>query len=349
MEKFRFGQYITRFQNRLYSNQKKMAKCKIVLVLFGVFLFSCSFGQDMSKYKALTNEAWSLYESKSYELSANKYKEAFHILGGKAYPNDRYNAACSYALAHQIDSSYYHLFRLATSKSKYQNYGHITTDTDLNVLHSDARWGELIALVKANKEEAEKYLDKPLVTILDTIYEEDQKYRRQIGEIEEKHGRDSEEMRAHWATIIEKDSINLIKVKKILDERGWLGADVIGSQGNGTLFLVIQHSDLETQLKYLSMMREAVEKGNARASSLALLEDRVALRQGKRQIYGSQIGRDLETGEFYVSPLEDPENVDKRREAVGLGSLADYVDRWGIIWDVEKHKKRTAKIEAEKE
>ena len=97
------------------------------------------------------------------------------------------------------------------------------------------------------------------------------------------------------------------------------------------------------------MMREAVKEGNARGSSLALLEDRVALRQGERQIYGSQIGRDQETGEYFVSPLIDPENVDKRRAEVGLGTISEYVAIWDMTWDVEKHKARTKKTEAEKE
>lgn len=48
-----------------------------------------------------------------------------------------------------------------------------------------------------------------------------------------------------------KDSINLIKVKDILDKRGWVGPNKVGAQANMTLFLVIQHSDLETQQKYL--------------------------------------------------------------------------------------------------
>lgn len=324
-------------------------KIRILTIVIGLLIFNISFGQNQEKYPEFVKEAWKLYESKEYKKSADKYKEAFDQLEGKAYPNDRYNAACSYALAGDIENSFYHLFRLAENpKTKYKNYGHITTDTDLDILHKDRRWEKLIAIVKSNKEEAEKNLDKPLVAILDSIYTEDQKYRRQIDEIEEKYGRDSEEMKAHWRLINEKDSINLIKIKKILDERGWLGADIIGGQGNSTLFLVIQHSDLETQLKYLPMMREAVKNGNANASSLALLEDRVALRQGKRQIYGSQIGRDQETGEYFVSPLIDPENVDKRRAEVGLGTLAEYVNHWGMTWDIEIHKKRTAKIEAEK-
>ncbi|WP_407704770.1 DUF6624 domain-containing protein [Tenacibaculum tangerinum] len=166
--------------------------------------------------------------------------------------------------------------------------------------------------------------------------------------MEEKYGRESAEMKEHWKLINETDSINLIKIKKILDERGWLGQKVIGNQGNSTLFLVIQHSDLETQLKYLPMMREAVKIGNASASSLALLEDRVALRQGKRQIYGSQIGRDQETGEYYVSPLIEPEKVNERRAEVGLGTIEDYIKNWNMTWDLEKHKQRTKEIESEK-
>ena len=154
-------------------------------------------------------------------------------------------------------------------------------------------------------------------------------------------------MKAHWKIINEKDSANLILIEKILSERGWLGSKVIGEEGNGTLFLVIQHSELETQLKYLPMMREAAKIGNARPSSLALLEDRVALRQGKRQIYGSQIHSDKD-GDKFIAPLIDPENVDKRRAEVGLEPLANYIQHWDLTWDIEKHKARTAKIEAEK-
>lgn len=100
-----------------------------------------------------------------------------------------------------------------------------------------------------------------------------------------------------------QDSINLIKVIEILDKNGWVGADKVGGQANQTLFLVIQHADLKTQQKYLPMMREAVKMNNASGSALALLEDRVSLREGKRQIYGSQIGTDEETQLHYVLPL----------------------------------------------
>ncbi len=299
------------------------------------------------KYSASVKEAMKLYDLKDYVNSAKKFKEGFDAIGGKAYPNDRYNASCSYSLAENSEKAFYHLFRLAND-SKYSNLGHITTDTDLSFIHKDKKWKELIAIVKANKEFEEKDLDKPLVAKLEKIYTEDQKYRKEINGIKEKYGWKSDEMKAHWKIINEKDSLNLIEIKKILETKGWLGKSVIGRQGNSTLFLVIQHSDTETQLKYLPMMREAVKKKNASPSSLALLEDRVALGQGKRQIYGSQIHTDNTTKEMYVAPLIDPENVDKRRAEVGLGKLADYVGHWNLVWDVKKHKERTAKIEAEK-
>ena len=303
---------------------------------------------DREKYSASIKEAWKLNEQKEYENSAKKYQEGFDAIGGKAYPNDRYNASCSYSLAENSERAFYHLFRLAND-SKYSDLGHITTDTDLNFLHKDKQWSELIAIVKTNKEIEEKDLDKSLVAKLDKIFTEDQKYRKEINGIKEKYGWESDEIKAHWKIINEKDSLNLIEIKRILDTKGWLGKNVIGRQGNSTLFLVIQHSDIETQLKYLPMMREAVKKGNASPSSLALLEDRVSLRQGKRQIYGSQIHTDKETREQYVAPLIDPENVDNRRAEVGLGKLADYTSHFNFVWDIKKHIERTAKIEAEKE
>jgi len=315
-----------------------------ILTILGFLIFSYSFGQDREKYSELINEAWKLYESKEFQKSGEKYSEAFTALGDKVSTNDRYNAACSWALANQTDSAFVQLFKIAKN-GNYTNLGHIKSDTDLNLLHIDNRWNEIIEFVQFNKEKAEVNLDKQLVVVLDTIYKEDQEYRQQINEIGEKYGWESDEVKDHWKIISEKDSINLIKVKTILDERGWLGADIIGNQGNSTLFLVIQHSDLEIQEKYLPMMQEAVKKGNARASSLALLEDRVALRKGENQIYGSQIARDQETGEYYVLPLIDPDNVDKRRAEVELGRIQDYISNWGMTWNVEEYKKKLPEYE----
>jgi len=300
-------------------------------------------GQNISKeYFDLVKKADSLYTTKDYKHSGYKYSEAFKANGWKGTSNDRYNAACSWALALVPDSAYSQLDRIA---SNYTDYKHITTDSDLNTLHNDKRWEPLIEKIKKNIVKAEEKLNKPLMAMLDTIYVEDQKYRQQIDGIAKKYGWESKELKDHWKIINEKDSINILKIKVILGKFGWLGSDVVGEKGNTTLFVVIQHADQKTQEKYLPMMREAVRNGKAEGSSLALLEDRLALKQGKRQIYGSQIGRDAETKIFYILPLEDPDNVDIRRAKVGLEPLAEYLNHWQIKWDIEQYKKDLPKLE----
>ncbi len=143
-----------------------------------------------------------------------------------------------------------------------------------------------------------------------------------------------------------KDSVNIIQVSKILDSYGWIGKDKIGADANQTLFLVVQHSDLGIQQKYLPMIRKATLVGDASKSHLALLEDRVALREGKMQIYGSQVAQFLGNNEYYILPLRDPETVDVRRAEVGLQPLADYVKQWKIEWDPKAYIKQLPKIKA---
>lgn len=319
---------------------------RFFFLLFFILIFSTIGSAQNALYRQFVREADSLYDAKEYLKSAQRYSNAFESNGWKGFSIDRYNAACSWALAGVADSAFFQLDR--TTKANYTNIGHITQDPDLNTLHNDKRWQPILDIIKGNKEKEEANLDKSLVAILDTVYFEDQKYRQQINDIESKFGWESQEMKDHWKIIHEKDSINLGKVSKILDTHGWPGPDLVGRQGSSAIFLVIQHSDLPIQEKYLPLMREAVKNKKAQGSNLALLEDRVALRQGKRQIYGSQVGRDEETGTYYVSPLEDSDNVDKRRAEVGLPPLADYVSNWQIKWDPVQYKIDLPAIEAKR-
>ncbi len=186
---------------------------------------------------------------------------------------------------------------------------------------------------------AQSKLDAELVKKLEEIQRSDQENREKLIDILEKEGKDSKKFKELNKKIKVIDSSNMVQVAKILDERGWLGEDVVGQQGNVTLFLVVQHANLETQKKYLPMLRDAVEKGNAKPSFLAMLEDRVAMLDGKKQIYGSQIQTNEKTGALYVHPIADPDNVDERRAKVGLGKLSDYLAMFGLKWDLEEHKK----------
>ncbi|MCE3278422.1 MAG: hypothetical protein K0S44_613 [Bacteroidetes bacterium] len=178
------------------------------------------------------------------------------------------------------------------------------------------------------------------------IDELDQRYRNQMGSVQSRYGGDSKEMKELYKAMKSADSLNLIKVEYILSKYGWLGVNEIGSQCNTTLFMVIQHSDQPHQEKYLPIMRLAVKNGKAQAHHLALLEDRILLQQGKKQIYGSQLSWNLKTNQYYLAPLEDPDNVDKRRKEAGLEILSDYIKNCcDLTWDVEQYKKELPSIE----
>ena len=55
---------------------------------------------------------------------------------------------------------------------------------------------------------------------------------------------------------------------------------------------------------------------------------------------------DPDTGEYFVSPIKNPKQVDQRRAEVGLGPLQEYISNWGLTWDVEAYKQKLPELEA---
>jgi hypothetical protein len=169
---------------------------------------------------------------------------------------------------------------------------------------------------------------KKLTEQLDSIYLNDQKYRSMLKTIEERYGCESIEVQNHWKTIYFNDSLNLEKVTQILDKYGWLGSDKVGKVGNQALFLVIQHSNKIIMEKYMPMMKEAAKKDNAPPQSVAMLQDRIEMLNGRPQIYGTQI--QFINGKNVLYKVIDEKNLNKRRADVGLGPIEDYLKHWNI-------------------
>ena len=70
------------------------------------------------------------------------------------------------------------------------------------------------------------------------------------------------------------------------------------------------------------MMKAAVDKGELEGGLYATSVDRVRIQDGQKQLYGSQF--DTKGDKCEPLPIEDPEHVDERRKAVGLGPLDEY-------------------------
>jgi hypothetical protein len=121
------------------------------------------------------------------------------------------------------------------------------------------------------------------------------------------------------------DAINQSRITELLDKHGWIGKSKVGSLAASAVYLIVQHAPLETQLKYLPIMRAAAEAGELPKSSLALTEDRVRVRQKQPQLYGSQVKPGPGVDLFLVA---DPENLDERRKAMGLGPVCKYLENF---------------------
>ncbi|PJJ80181.1 DUF6624 domain-containing protein [Mucilaginibacter auburnensis] len=163
-----------------------------------------------------------------------------------------------------------------------------------------------------------------LKAVLDSVYNVDQEIRERINSAGEKYGLQSKERNDLFAVMAKSDSSNLIIVLDILRKYGWLGTDKVGEKGNKAIWLVVQHSDLKTQKKYLPFLKKSVEKGLSKPYYLALTLDRIAMGEGKKQIYGSQFTRDMTTGKYVVYPIKDEAHLDERRKAMGMEPMVEY-------------------------
>lgn len=105
----------------------------------------------------------------------------------------------------------------------------------------------------------------------------------------------------------------------ILDQYG-----LVFGEENEVIWLIVQHGSLEMQKHYLPKFIEAAKQGRLVRECVAVMQDRVACREGRPQVYGSQ-GNCDERGVFVPAEIEDPEHVDQRRAEMGMGPLADYI------------------------
>ena len=122
-----------------------------------------------------------------------------------------------------------------------------------------------------------------------------------------------------------QDYSRAARLEEIIAENGWPTEAMVGSDGASAAWLVAQHADfdVEFQREVVALMGVAVTAGQADPTELAYLEDRVAVNSGEPQLYGTQI-RCRAGKPDPATPLDDPDHVEERRAAVGLGTLDEY-------------------------
>lgn len=124
----------------------------------------------------------------------------------------------------------------------------------------------------------------------------------------------------------EVDAANTAWLKELIQEVGWIDATRFGSQAAHDAFLLVQHSgDIPLMRAALLPIEKDLRAGRLKSGDpYALLYDRLQLRLGHLQRYGSQV--EIRGPHPHVPGLEDPERVDEWREEIGMIPLDEYLE-----------------------
>ena len=120
------------------------------------------------------------------------------------------------------------------------------------------------------------------------------------------------------------DSLNRVAVDSLL-QNGW--PEGLSEQSNQTIWLIIDHGDVEYQERYLPLIEQQAMRGIISLADYATLSDRVNVRRQRPQRYGTQTGYTQRDGKTftYVYPIEDIAKLDSLRLSVGLDSMHIYL------------------------
>lgn len=243
-----------------------------------------------------------------------------------------YDLASVLALRNNIDSAFHYL-KIAIKNDSVVD---ALIDPDFYFLIKDSRWREIEQeLIKRTETKFGQYKNLEMAKALWELRIRDQAFYYHLNVANKSYDWDSPVCYALWEL---KGQINkdvLKDLNTLISKHGWPKTSEVGKYAATSAFLIIQHSDLKTQKKYLPIIKKAAQKGEANKASLALMLDRVNLREGKPQIYGTQFYRNSE-GKWEISPLELPQYVNKRRKEVGLPPIEETLKHFNIIWNVEQ-------------
>ncbi len=285
-----------------------------------------------NNYFRLLREADTLYSNGLFADAATKYSILY--LQQPHARNAEYIGLSSmecFLAIDSLDSSMCYLRKIVGTNS-FCDATALNRISNIGKLDNLPEWTLIKEKIELNRIEKEGQINLPLKETLDALYERDRQLRLEDDRIVSEYGVGSNESRIHGQLVYKIDSINMVVLDSILMKHSWPSIPEVGVEGNRAVWLIIQHASLDRQKKYLPIMRASVLEGNASPADLALLEDRVAIAEGRKQIYGSQLNLDATTGKFYFLPIEDESNVNIRRESVGLEPLEYYALNWGVTY-----------------
>jgi hypothetical protein len=122
-----------------------------------------------------------------------------------------------------------------------------------------------------------------------------------------------------------QDSANAAWLDDQIARFGWFDIGAYGEQADTAAWLIAQHNDRNPafQQRVLAMLEPLAASEGTNPANYAYLYDRVAVNTGRLQRYGTQ-GRCTAPSVWTPRDIEALDGLDDRREAAGIGPMADY-------------------------
>lgn len=136
---------------------------------------------------------------------------------------------------------------------------------------------------------------------------------------------------AEVARIREIDRAHAKRLGEIVAHIGWPTRELVGVEAAQGAFVVVQHAghDPALQNRCLDLMVDQVQQGKLPAPYVALLTDRIRLFAGQPQVFGTQMTFQTDSdGIARCVPavaIEDPANLDARRDLMGLPPHTHFI------------------------
>ncbi|NDC59721.1 MAG: hypothetical protein EBZ50_13045 [Alphaproteobacteria bacterium] len=122
------------------------------------------------------------------------------------------------------------------------------------------------------------------------------------------------------------DAANADWLASTLAARGWPKRSEVGDDGAAAAVQLLQRAmgRPAVQRQGLELLMQAAEQGEASMIDAGHFADRIAVYEGKPQLFGTQLdwGPD---GLLAPALMDDAETVDQRRRTIGLPPLADLM------------------------
>lgn len=117
---------------------------------------------------------------------------------------------------------------------------------------------------------------------------------------------------------------NAEALDEIMETIGYPSIDKVGQEASAAAWLIIQHAISHPQFmkKCAVLLKAAVTEHQADPKNLAYLKDRIAVFEGKPQLFGTQFDWDA-NGELSPNVYDDLSKVNERRKILGLNTLEE--------------------------